>query len=258
MLSVAAAKLIAICVLAAAVAAVFGWLAALARSLSMRPFATVLYGLNLVLARVLWRATASGPLPVEPGQGAVIVCNHRGPFDPSFLYLTTKRIIHWMVAKEYCEHPLLAWFFRASQSIPVSRGGIDTAATKMAIRYAKQGHLVGLFPEGHINTTDEVLLPGRAGAAMIALRARVPVVPCYVSGSPNDGTFWGFLFMAAKVRLEVGPAIDTAPFCDRQNEREAAGDLTRLFMREIARLAGNEDFEPRLAGRFHKPRLNDA
>jgi len=251
------AEVVAIGVLTAAVAAAAAWAWAWARPLRLGPLRIALFGLNQLLARVLWRASANRPLPVEPGQGAVIVCNHRAPFDPSFVYLTTRRIVHWMVAREYYDHPLLAWFFRASESIRVNRGGIDTAATKAAIRLAKAGGLVALFPEGRINTTDQVLLPGRPGAAMIALRARVPIVPCYVTGSPNDGTFWGFLFMPAKVRLEVGRPIDTRPFWDRASEREAAEELTRIFLREMAALAGVADFEPRLAGRFYRPRLDE-
>jgi 1-acyl-sn-glycerol-3-phosphate acyltransferase len=257
MLSGTAAEVVAIGVLMAAVAAVAAWAWAYARPLRLGPLQLALFGLNQVLARVLWRASASGPLPVEPGQGAVIVCNHRAPFDPSFFYLTTSRRVHWMVASEYYDHPLLAWFFRASESIRVNRGGINTATTKAAIRLAKAGELVALFPEGRINSTAQVLLPGRPGAAMIALRARVPIVPCYVTGSPNDGTFWGFLFMPAKVRLKVGKPIDTHPLWDRANDREAAEELTRVFLRQMAALAGVAEFEPRLAGRFARPRLDE-
>ena len=86
-----------------------------------------------------------------PGQRRLVICNHRSPVDPSFIQVATgPRVVHWMVAREYCEHPLLAWFFRASQAIPVGRGGIDTAATKLAIRLAEGGELVALFPEGRI------------------------------------------------------------------------------------------------------------
>ena len=129
------------------------------------------YPFNYVMARILWRAKIVGKLQIPPGQGAIIVCNHIGPIDPSFIALSTHRIVHWMVAKEYCSDPTMSWFFTIMQAIPVNRRGVDTAATKLAIRYASQGDLVGLFPEGRINDTDRLLLPGRPGAALIALRA---------------------------------------------------------------------------------------
>jgi 1-acyl-sn-glycerol-3-phosphate acyltransferase len=208
---------------------------------------------NWAMTRLLWRARVSGPLPVPSDQGAVIICNHRSPTDPGYIALASDRAVHWMVAKEYCNHWALAWFFRAFGTIPVSRGGIDTAATKMAIRYAQAGGLVGLFPEGRINTTDDVLLPGRPGAALIALKARVPVVPCYVSGSPYNGSIFGVFFTRAQVTLRVGRPIDLSEFHGRENQREVLREVTCLFLTEIARLAGVENFEPKLAGRFYKP-----
>lgn len=258
MLSASGTKLLAICVLAGMGACVLLYLAILLRRLPFTPLQNCLYALNLVMARVLWRARVSGSLALPADQGAVIVCNHRSPVDPSFLYLATRRAVHWMVAKEYWRHPALAWFFRTCEAIPVRRGGIDTGAAKAAIRLARGGGLVGLFPEGRINTTDRVLLPGRAGAALIALKARVPIVPCYLSGSPYDGTTWGCLFMPAKVRLEIGPPIDFSELHGRESQREALEELTKRLLSEIARLAGHEDFQPELAGRFSKPSLTDA
>ena len=73
--------------------------------------------------------------------------------------------------REYVMSPAFAWVLRTIEVIPVNRGGIDTAATKQAIRYASQGDLVGMFPEGRINEGGQFLLPGRPGAAMIALKA---------------------------------------------------------------------------------------
>lgn len=208
---------------------------------------------NWMMTRLLWRATVVGRLPVAKNQGAVIVCNHRSPTDPGFIALAADRIVHWMVAKEYCNHPALAWFFRAFQAIPVSRGGIDTAATKMAIRYAREGGLVGLFPEGRINTTDDILLPGRPGAALIALKARVPVIPCYVTGSPYNGSVFGVFVTPARTVMRIGEPIDLSGYHGREGDRKVLEEVTCRFLVEIARLAGVDDYRPKLAGRFYKP-----
>jgi 1-acyl-sn-glycerol-3-phosphate acyltransferase len=158
-----------------------------------------------------------------------------------------------MVAREYCELWTVGWGFRILQAIPTNRAGIDTAATRMAIRLAQQGDLVGVLPEGRINKSDQLLMPGRPGAALIALKARVPVIPCYISGAPmRESPFSSFL-MPARVRVTVGQPLDLSPWHDRADDRTAHEELTLLFLSEIARLAGREDFQPQLAGRRWKP-----
>jgi 1-acyl-sn-glycerol-3-phosphate acyltransferase len=240
--------------LAAAIAAVPVALAVrAARRTRYTPGQALLMGLNYVYTRVVWRTTILGAIRLPPGQGAVIVSNHRCPLDPAFIARLVDCMVHWMVAKEYVDNPAIGWMFRLCQSIPVSRGGIDTAATKMAIRYAQSGGLVGLFPEGRINISDELLLPGRPGAALIALKARVPVIPCYIEGSPYDGTAWGCLFMPSRVRLVVGDPIDLSEYYDRAGDRDVLETLTKRFLKEIATLAKQPDFTPSLAGRFYKP-----
>ena len=252
MLPPLATELLAWCVLLGLGAAI-GWTTS--KAIQRMPFTVpqaFLFGCNFFLVRILWRASVQGTLDLSPRQGAVIVSNHRAPVDPTFLYLSTQRIVHWMVAKEYCVLPILSWFFRVTECIPVSRGGIDTKATKMAIRYAQQGGVVGMFPEGRINKTGDVLLPGRPGAAMIALRARVPIVPMHVNGSPFDGTIFGCLFMAARVRLTIGKPIDLSPWYDCGDQRDVQQTITLRMLKEIANLAGQPDFEPRLAGRNYR------
>jgi 1-acyl-sn-glycerol-3-phosphate acyltransferase len=252
MLSDSGTNVLAACVLACAGSLLVAWSAVRLRHLGYSFAQTPFFAWNLLMTRVVWRAEIVGSIPVEPGQGAVFVCNHRGSLDPSFVALAAGRLVHWMIAKEYWASPLLGWFFRTVEAIPVGRGGVDTAATKLAIRYAREGGWVGLFPEGRINTTDQLMLPGRPGVALIALKARVPVIPCYISGSPYDGTPMGCLLMTAKTRLVVGKAIDLSEYFDRENGKETLEELTRRFLIEIARLAGVENYQPRLAG----PRWN--
>lgn len=238
----------------ALLAALAAWIA---RGFARSPYTvaqTLLWIPALVFVRIQWRAQLPrGGLPLPPHQGGVLVCNHRSSIDPFFVQVIAYRDVHWMVAKEYCESAAFGWFLRLVEVIPTNRGGIDTAATKLAIRYVQEGKVVGMFPEGRINMTDELLLPGRPGAAMIALKAGVPLVPVYIEGSPYNGTPWSPFLMCARVRVKFGNPIDTTPYLDRADDKEVHGELTLMAMREIARLAGQPDFEPQLAGKRWKP-----
>jgi 1-acyl-sn-glycerol-3-phosphate acyltransferase len=242
----------ALVILAILLAALALWIVAAWRATPYTFWQFCIYLLNTFFTRVLWRTQVIGTLDLPESQGAVIVSNHQSGIDPLLIQLCTFRIVHWLVAREYFYMPVISIIFKQLESIPVNRGGIDTAATKMAIRYAQEGGLVGLFPEGRINLTDELLLPGRPGAALIALRARVPVVPCYVQGAPYDGTALGSFFMTAKARVTIGKPIDLSQYFARENDLTVLQELTKLFLKEIARLAGAEDFKPQLAGRNWK------
>jgi len=135
----------------------------------------------------------------------------------------------------------------------VGRGGVDTAATKLAIRLAQEGGLVGMFPEGRINDTNDLLLPGRPGAALVALKARVPIIPVFITGSPYDGSPMGPLKMRAKVRVKIGEPMDLTAYYGREKEEGVTQEITKQLLREMAKLAGHPEFEPQLAGRRWKP-----
>ncbi|MFZ5829943.1 MAG: lysophospholipid acyltransferase family protein [Planctomycetota bacterium] len=249
MRGLAAADVLAVAVLALLAVAGFAWAAIAIRRFPFRPAQTALYGLNYFLTHVLWGLRVEGRLATAPGQGAVIVCNHRSSIDPCFIAVLVRRPVHWMVAREFCEHWAFRWFLRTCEVIPVSRSGNDTAAMRAAIRKAASGGLVGMFPEGRINTTDALLLPARAGAVRVAIEAGVPIVPCYLEGSPYDGAAVSPLFMPARVRLSIGQPIQL-PDCGRRGgDREMLDTLTRRVMRAIAHLAGSEEFAPEIVRR---------
>ncbi len=212
------------------------------------------YVLDMLYTRLLWRTRiVGGPFPVPDDGGAVVVSNHRGPIDPAFVNLASRPWVHWMVAKEYFAWPLVGGVLRGLRCIPVGRTGVDTAATKQAIRLVKEGGFLGMFPEGQLNATDDLLLPGRPGAALIALKGEVPVIPCYLEDTPNDGTTLGFLWPPARAVVHIGPTIDTTPYLRRLEQgdeiKEVQVDLTRHLLCEIAALAGVDDYQPQIAGR---------
>lgn len=217
------------------------------------PMQSGLFFVNVLCCKFLWRVDAPAKLPLDAGQGAVLVCNHRSSVDPFFVQLVAHRTVHWMVAREYVEGAAFGWFLKTCEVIPVSRGGIDTAATKGAIRYAEQGGLVGMFPEGRINMSDEFMLPVRPGAVTIALKARVPILPVYIHGAPFNKRSWSPFVMPSRVRVRFGPLLDTSQYHDQERNDELVRDLLRRVLAEIAVLAGREGFEPTFAGRDWKP-----
>lgn len=228
-----------------------------ARRTPFSPFQALLFGAAYLLCKLLWRTQWHDPLPLPEGQGAIVVCNHRSSVDPFFVQTATLRKVHWMVAREFCEHWSLHWFLSACEVIPVRRGGIDTAAVKAAIRLTSAGGIVGMLPEGRINMTQELLLPARPGAALLALKTRTLVVPCYIRGSPYRWNVWSPLFMPARVEVRFGQPIDLSEFYDREHEPEVLDQAMRRILKGIAELAGQPDFEPKIAGRNWKPSLEE-
>jgi len=213
--------------------------------------------LVILLVRLQWRATLPRrPFPLPADRGAVIVCNHRSSIDPLYVQALLDRTVHWFVAKEYFAIPGVGWFLRFCGAIPTTRGGQDTAAVKMAIRYLKQGDCVGLLPEGRINMTENTLLPVRPGAALLAMQARVPVIPMYIIGSPFDCYFWTPFLMTARSEARVGRPIEiSARAADgaKRDKSEAARQAILAVAREMCRLAGAPGFPVRLAGRDFRP-----
>jgi 1-acyl-sn-glycerol-3-phosphate acyltransferase len=234
---------------AAVLVAFVGWLL-FRRPLS--PLQWILYYYNRFLVHVLWRAELPEKLPIPPGQGAVVICNHRSSIDPCFIQAVAgTRVIHWMVAQIYSESTLLGRMLKIAETIPVRREGRDVSPLKAAIRLAAAGELIGMLPEGRINppSSGKFMRKVRPGAVLVALKARVPILPCYVEGSPYHEKVWKPLFMRARAKLVIGEPIDLSAHYGQEREEGVVARLTAQCVKEIARLAGHDDFEPELADR---------
>ena len=230
------------------------------------PWERVLYAPVYALARVLWRVEIewSGELRGSVSEssqsararllgdrmtgGAVLIANHRCSVDPFFVQLVGGRRVHWMVAGEYFKHFLFGPLLRSFQAIPTNRGGVDTASTKRAIALAKSGRFVGMFPEGRINRTESPLLTIRPGAAIVALRANVPLVPIWIEGAPAGWEVYSALFIPAKVRIRVGApdrfdakVQDTESATNTENEPNAENEPGELGKASYDRIQSRSD-----------------
>lgn len=213
------------------------------------------------MGRLLWRVTFLNEAPQELRSGAVLVANHRSSVDPFFVQLAARRRVHWLVAKEYCSHILFGPILRACQVIPTNRSGMDTASTKSAIRITKSGRLVGMFPEGKINQSKRPLLPLRSGAAVVANRAQVPMIPLLIEGSPFRRTVWSPVFMPAHVRITFGEPIPVEASNDSEPPSKSSEADAGLVSSDqqilkwgniVAELAGKPEFNVTLASKRMK------
>lgn len=179
------------------------------------------------------------------------MANHRSSVDPFFIHLAAKRRVRWFVAKEFFSNWFFGWFLYETGAIPTRRGGIDNASVREAVRLLHDGKWVGVLPEGRINLSDEFMMPVRPGAALLARKADVPILPVYIHGAPYNKTVTSPFFMRAQVQITVGELIYPADFDTDQAMIVAA-------VKGIAQLAGHPDYEPTLAGKNWKPSANES
>lgn len=114
-------------------------------------------------------------------EGGVLVCsNHTRNSDPLFIAFALKRAtpLRIMGKEEMLHWPLVGPILnRAKLMIWVKRGKADIGAVKAALKALKEGQKLLIFPEG---TRSDDISEGKNGAAMIAIRAGVPILPLYI------------------------------------------------------------------------------
>jgi len=125
------------------------------------------------------RAGGRRSLPVAGA--AIVASNHLSHFDVFLLGILLQRPLNY-VARSSLFVPGVGAFIRSVGGFPIQRDGIGAQGLKETLRRLKAGGLVLLFPEG-TRSEDGELGELKAGIAVLASRAGVPVIPAAVAGS---------------------------------------------------------------------------
>jgi 1-acyl-sn-glycerol-3-phosphate acyltransferase len=137
-----------------------------------------------ILFTLLTRVHAEGVGNMPAAGGVVVVSNHLTMLDPLLLGVLFPRQLHFMAKEElYAFKPLGAWL-RWSGTFPVRRGVVDRKALREAEDLLRAGEVVMIFPEGHRSATTGAQA-ARAGAALLAGRVDVPILPVGISGTEH-------------------------------------------------------------------------
>lgn len=138
-----------------------------------------------------------------PAAGPVVVAgNHVGFIDGPLMAIFAPRPVHALTKEEMFTGPL-GWFLQRAGQVPLDRFRTDARAVRTALRVLRDGHAVGVFPEGARGPGD--LEEFHTGAAYLAMVTGAPVVPLTFLGTRRPGGTSGSLPpRGARVDIVVG------------------------------------------------------
>jgi len=168
-----------------------------------------------------------------PGNGPVIiVSNHLGDADMIIgVAIAPSENIEVLAKSELYEFPVLGLLMDLYGVIWVHRGQPDRRALRAALHGLEEERIIALAPEGRESLTGS-LEEGTGGAAYLALKANVPIIPVTVTGTENSRVYGNLKrFRRTRVTLSVGVPLYLKSYPDR---REGIRIGTEIIMKTLA------------------------
>jgi 1-acyl-sn-glycerol-3-phosphate acyltransferase len=182
--------------------------------------------------RTFHHTTVREPCRLPAKGPAILVCNHTSSIDPILLQARSPRLIRWMMAEEYFERQPMRWVFERVGVILVDRGNRDMASIRAAIRVLAAGYVLGVFPEGRIETSDEII-PFQTGIGLLAMKTRAPVYPAYLDGSQRGLEMIEAFYRRSEISIAFGEAVDLGDLAD---SKAAVLEATRRIQSAVESL----------------------
>ncbi len=167
---------------------------------------------------------------IVPREGSFyLVGNHQSIFDPmlTYMFLHDRRFA-FISKPENFAMPLLGRIIHRNLFLPIDRDNNRHALLTMAKAtemLTKRNYSIGIYPEGHRNNTDELLLPFHVGSFRVPIKANVPVLIAVTDGAKNvekkqlwRTTHVQFRFVEL---VEAGSFNDNQSLCDYCRKRIA-------------------------------------
>jgi 1-acyl-sn-glycerol-3-phosphate acyltransferase len=192
------------------------------------PGARVFYAFGRTLAvgafRLWNRVEVHGAEHVPTSGPFILAPVHRSNLDTPYAAAPTRRRLRFMGKDSLWKFRPVGWLLSALGGFPVTRGSADREALKRCLDVLRAGEPLVLFPEGE-RKSGPLVQPLFDGAAYLASKANVPIVPVGIGGSERampKGARW---IKPVKVQVVVGAALH-APAHD--GRRASRGEMKAL------------------------------
>lgn len=113
----------------------------------------------------------------------LFVANHQSSNDPFLLSAGTRRHLAFMGKDSLFAHPVGNFILRQLGAYPINREANPKEVLDLTIEILRRGKPTTMFPEGNRNKENDELRSFKKGAALVAIRAGVPVIPAAILGT---------------------------------------------------------------------------
>lgn len=151
------------------------------------------------LMYVIYKPEIEGTENIINDSGFILAGNHKSLLDVPLLAVSVDSNIRFMAKKELFDNELGKYIFNKLGTFPVDRGNFDLKSIRLALKILKENQILGMFPEGTRNKTEEILLPFKEGTTHLSLRTKKPIIPFGISGKYKIG---------GGITIRFGEAID--------------------------------------------------
>jgi len=165
-------------------------------------------------ARVMLRLSLS-PVTVEgmerlPAGPAVYACNHLSYYDTPVVFAKLPFQFRILAKAPLWKVPFIGWYLERSGQVPIDQSSARAGVVSLSrgVATIKAGLPMVIFPEGG-RAADGQLQPMAAGAAWIALKAQVPLVPLTLVGTYELLPIHVYALRPRPLKLIVGEPIAT-------------------------------------------------
>ena len=173
-----------------------------------------------VLIRLLLDVTVVGMHNLPPtGTPAVVASNHIGRLDAMLaMMLADREDIIMLIAEKYRKYLFWRWIGKRLDTIWLNRTETDFRALREVQKRLQRGEVLAVAPEGTRSPTGQ-MQQAKLGAAYLATKAHVPVIPTALSGS-EDQVVLGMWRRGRrpKIRIEVGTPILLPPLARKDRD----------------------------------------
>lgn len=166
------------------------------------------------------------------GRSFVIAPNHESFYDIPVLFSVLPMPLRFLAKRNLFRIPILGWSMAAAGFVAVDREdrSHSFATVEAALSLLEGGRSLIVFPEETRTLTGE-LLPFKSGAALLAMRSGLPLLPLGIAGTFRIQRRGGFAIARSVVVVAVGEPIEVA---GRSPQSRAA--LTETLRESVERL----------------------